>query len=71
MRIAENLAARRRLDIARYDRILDYNMEWIFGVQNKTVDHTPYRDIYDRQFAGRRLLVLKEVKGFHRTYEWS
>jgi polyketide biosynthesis 3-hydroxy-3-methylglutaryl-CoA synthase-like enzyme PksG len=71
LRIAERLAARTYLDIDRYDRILDLNMEWIFGVQNKKVDHTPYRDLYDLQFAGRGLLVLKEVKGFHRSYEWS
>ncbi|HEX4019707.1 MAG TPA: hydroxymethylglutaryl-CoA synthase [Acidobacteriaceae bacterium] len=71
MHIAERLAERQYLDIDHYDRILDLNMEWIFGVQNKKVDHTPYRDLYDRQFAGRGLLVLKEVKGFHRTYEWS
>jgi polyketide biosynthesis 3-hydroxy-3-methylglutaryl-CoA synthase-like enzyme PksG len=71
MRIAERLAMRQYLDIDRYDRILDLNMEWIFGVQNKKIDHTPYRDLYDLQFAGRGLLVLKEVKGFHRTYEWS
>jgi polyketide biosynthesis 3-hydroxy-3-methylglutaryl-CoA synthase-like enzyme PksG len=71
MRIAERLATRQYLDIDRYDRILDLNMEWIFGVQNKKIDHTPYRDLYDLQFAGRGLLVLKEVKGFHRTYEWS
>ena len=71
MRIAERLATRQYLDIDRYDRILDLNMEWIFGVQNEKIDHTPYRDLYDLQFAGRGLLVLKEVKGFHRTYEWS
>jgi len=70
MRIAERLATRQYLDIDRYDRILDLNMEWIFGVQNKR-STTPLRDLYDLQFAGRGLLVLKEVKGFHRTYEWS
>lgn len=71
MRIAERLASRQYLDMDRYDRILDLNMEWMFGVQDKTVNHEPYRDLYEKQFAGKGLLVLKEVKGFHRNYEWS
>lgn len=71
MRLADQLANRAYLDMARYDEILDLNMEWIFGVQDKRVDHTGYRDLYDRCFAGQGLLVLQGVKGFHREYAWS
>jgi len=70
-RIGERLAGREYLDMDSYDRLLDLNMEWMFGVQDKAVNHEPYRDLYEKQFAGRGLLVLKDVKGFHRTYEWS
>jgi len=71
MRIGEKLTARKYLDMDRYDQIVDLNMEWIFGVQDKIVNHDTYRDIYESQFAGKGLLVLKEIKGFHRTYAWS
>ncbi|AKT38858.1 hydroxymethylglutaryl-CoA synthase family protein [Chondromyces crocatus] len=34
-------------------------------------DRTALGDLYERAYAGRRLLVLKEVKSFRREYEWS
>ncbi len=71
MGLARHLAARRQLSMDRYDALLDLNMEWIFGVQDKVVDLSPFRDLYDELFAGQGLLVLKEVKGFHRVYGWS
>lgn len=71
MRLGDRLATRRQLDMDRYDQILDLNMEWIFGVKDKVVNHDGYRDLYDEQFARQGLLVLKEVKGFHREYDWS
>ena len=54
-----------------YEKILDLDMEWIFGIQNKEVDNSPYQHIYDQFFKGRNLLVLKRVSDFHREYEWS
>lgn len=69
--MAAALAARQYLDIARYDELLDQNMEWIFGVQDKVVDRSRFRELYDACFAGAGLLVLTQVKGFHREYAWS
>lgn len=71
MRIGENLERRYKLTMEEYDRILDLNMEWIFGIKDKKVDISGYSNIYEHFFEGRKLLVLKQVKGFHREYAWS
>ncbi|MCB0209726.1 MAG: 3-hydroxy-3-methylglutaryl-ACP synthase, partial [Anaerolineae bacterium] len=71
MGIAQRLAQRHELSMADYDRLLDLNDAWLFGIQDKTVEKDGYAGIYDRQFAGRGLLVLNKIEGFHRVYEWS
>lgn len=71
MGIKENLDRRYLLSIEEYDKILDLNMEWIFGIQNKKIDITPYEQIYHQFFKGKGLLVLKGVTQFHREYTWS
>ena len=71
MHIQENLDRRYKLSMDEYEKILDLDMEWIFGIQNKEVDNSPYQHIYDQFFKGRNLLVLKRVSDFHREYEWS
>jgi polyketide biosynthesis 3-hydroxy-3-methylglutaryl-CoA synthase-like enzyme PksG len=59
------------LTIENYDRLLDLNMEWLFGIKDKTVDINTFADIYARQFAGKGLLVLKCINNYHREYAWS
>lgn len=71
MDVKGSLESRHKLSIEAYDKILDLNLEWFFGVENKTVDVTPFLDIYEEQFKNKNLLTLKEVKGFHREYDWS
>ncbi len=71
MKIGENLQRRYKLSMDEYDRILDLNLEWIFGIRDKKVDFTEFSDVYDYFFSGRQLLVLKQVNGFHREYMWS
>lgn len=71
MQIVRRLANRHELSMAEYDHLLDSNDQWLFGIQDKTVEMNGYAGIYDRQFAGRGLLVLNKVEGFHRIYEWS
>jgi polyketide biosynthesis 3-hydroxy-3-methylglutaryl-CoA synthase-like enzyme PksG len=71
MKIAEQLDRRYALNIDEYDRVLDQNMEWIFGVKDKEVDVSKYAGIYDHSMAGRKLLALKRVKDYHREYDWS
>ncbi len=71
MKISEGLAARVKLDMEAYDRLLDLNMEWIFGVKDKDVEYDDFAEIYDRFMAGRGYLTLKRVAGYHREYDWS
>ncbi|WP_247891666.1 hydroxymethylglutaryl-CoA synthase family protein [Azospirillum argentinense] len=71
MAIDGGLARRLPIDVATYDRILDLNDEWRFGIKDKEVDTGPYADLYDAFFAGRGLLRLKRVSTYHREYEWS
>lgn len=71
MRIDESLKNRLKLTMAQYDRLLDLNMKLIFGIENETIDFSGFQDIYDQQFKGKGLLVLKEIKAYHREYVWS
>jgi len=69
--IGRALDDRHPLTMAEYDRLLDLNLEWIFGIRDKEATTEGYADIYDRYVAGRGLLVLKRVAGYHREYAWS
>ncbi len=71
MRIKEELSRRYRLTMEEYDKLLDLNMEWIFGVKDKAMDFSSFSKIYEHFFEGRGLLVLKQVNDFHREYAWS
>ncbi len=71
MSIASKVANRYLLDMTTYDHLLDLSMEWMFGAKNKVVDTAQFQDIYDQQFKGKNLLVLREVKDYYREYEWS
>ena len=71
MNLREHLDTRTQLSIPEYDHILDLNMEWMFGIQNKTVDINAFKEIYDQQFYGKKLLTLKQIKNYHREYDWS
>jgi 3-hydroxy-3-methylglutaryl CoA synthase len=64
------LDKRREVSVAEY--------EHIEGIRENSIekrDYTPDFDLlegwYDTYYSGSRLLVLKEVKDFYRTYEWS
>lgn len=69
--ISRALDDRHELTMPQYEGLIDQNMEWIFGIRDKEVDHAPYQDIYDRYVSGRGLLTLKRVKNYHREYAWS
>ena len=71
MKISENLKQRYKLSITEYDRILDINSEWGFGVQNKEMDCDELNHIYSNYFLKKNLLVLENIHGFHRNYKWS
>lgn len=71
MRIKDALAQRYALTMEEYDNLLDLNMSWMFGTKDRAVNFTDFQKMYDKQLAGRGLLVLKEVKNYHREYAWS
>lgn len=71
MQLQSQLDHRYQLSIEEYDKIVDLNETWMFGVENKTVDNSPYQTIYNDYIAGRRLLTLSAIKGYHREYVWS
>ncbi|MRN51856.1 hydroxymethylglutaryl-CoA synthase family protein [Paenibacillus monticola] len=71
MNIQQQLSRRYPLNMNEYDTLLDLNLEWIFGVQNKTVNVAQFSAMYDHFFAGRNLLVLDKVTEFHREYRFS
>ncbi|MDC0681356.1 MULTISPECIES: hydroxymethylglutaryl-CoA synthase family protein [Sorangium] len=69
---AEALRKRYRLNMAEYENLLTLNSEWTFGVRDRRVDVSGYRDIYDRQFTNSGLLVLESVgSNYHRKYNWA
>jgi polyketide biosynthesis 3-hydroxy-3-methylglutaryl-CoA synthase-like enzyme PksG len=65
------LSERYPLSMPEYDALLEIGMELPFGTKDKVVDCTPYQSIYDRTLAGRGLLVLDEIRDYHRIYKWS
>jgi len=71
MKIKEALDTRYKLSIDAYDKMLDLNMEWLFGTQNKKVDLNAFSDVYQKQFLNKNLLMLKEINNYHREYVWS
>jgi len=71
MKIQHHLDRRYNLTMEEYDQILDLNMEWGFGIQDKETNISPYMKIYEHFLEGNKLLVLKRIKNFHREYDWS
>lgn len=71
MAIFERLQERHNLSMAEYETISDLNMEWIFGIKDKTVDLSRYSGIYDSYIRGKKLLVLQRIENYHRKYDWS
>lgn len=71
MRIQDHLDSRYELSMEEYDAISDVNETWLFGIENKTVDTSSFQSLYDQQIANKGLLTLKEIKGYHRKYDWS
>ena len=59
------------LNMAQYDDIVNQNMEWMFGVQDKKVDLANFSPVYSKYYEGKGLLRLSEVKNYHRIYTWS
>lgn len=71
LNIQKKLDDRYHLSFEEYDHLLDLDMEWKFGIQDKKADPSSFRALYEHSFEGKGLLVLNQIKGFHREYRWS
>lgn len=71
LKIQNQLSRRYKLNMEEYDKLLDLNREWMFGIKDKEVDISQYAGIYEHFMKGHGLLVLKWVKEYHREYDWS
>jgi polyketide biosynthesis 3-hydroxy-3-methylglutaryl-CoA synthase-like enzyme PksG len=68
--VADALAGRAHVTVARYDALLDSHQS-LAGVRDLVVGLDGAADIYDDVFAGRGYLVLDRVEGWQRQYRWS
>lgn len=65
------LSRRYELSFSEYERLLELNSEWGFGVRDKQVDLASFGAIYERQLRGKGLLMLQRVSNYHREYAFS
>lgn len=70
-RLAEALEERRVLSMEEYESISDSSAGRMCGVRDNKFNVSSYDGIYHECFAGRGLLVLDEIRNFHRKYTWS
>ena len=68
--VADALAGRARVPVARYDALLDDHRS-LAGVRDAAIGVAAAADIYDDFFAGRGYLVLDRIDGWQRRYRWS
>lgn len=68
--IEQQLDARSPLTLAEYDALLLGNGLVRFGTRNVKIDPQLFARVRAAH-AGRRHLVLTEIREFHRKYEWS
>lgn len=70
-RIESLMKERYQLNIDEYDRLLALNRQVKLGEMNANVDRKSFEHVYENSFAGRRLLILERIAGYHREYSWS
>ena len=68
--VADALAGRAHVPVARYDALLDSHRS-LAGLRDATAGLDDAADIHDEAFAGRGYLVLDRVAGWQRQYRWS
>jgi polyketide biosynthesis 3-hydroxy-3-methylglutaryl-CoA synthase-like enzyme PksG len=68
MKIKERLDRRHELSMPQYDRLLEKNCELKFGTRNLVPDAGFIPQA--RTALGQPTLFLKQIKEFHREYEW-
>jgi polyketide biosynthesis 3-hydroxy-3-methylglutaryl-CoA synthase-like enzyme PksG len=68
--VADALAGRLAVPVARYDAMLD-SQRSLAGLRDATIGLEGVADLYDAAFAGQGHLVLDRVAGWQRHYRWS
>ena len=59
------------LTFDEYQALMGASRGTAFGTRESRLDIASFAPIYERFFAGRGLLMLEEIKGYHRRYRWS
>ncbi len=68
--VADALAGRAHVSVARYDALLDEHRS-LAGVRDVAVGVDGAADLYEDAFVGRGYLVLDRIDGWQRHYRWS
>lgn len=68
--ISSALAARRRVDVGTYERLVG-DIEQSLTAEDYEPDTRAVDDHYEESYAGRKSLVLARVTGYRRSYAWS
>ncbi|GFH69050.1 hydroxymethylglutaryl-CoA synthase [Streptomyces diastaticus] len=71
MDMAGAIEDRHPLTMAEYEVIADGAAQRMCGVRDQAFDPAPYAAVYESRFEGRGLLVLDEIRDFHRRYRWT
>jgi polyketide biosynthesis 3-hydroxy-3-methylglutaryl-CoA synthase-like enzyme PksG len=69
--IDARLADRALLEWETYEEICDLSLERMAGVEDLKPDTSAYAPILADRFEGRGLLVLEEIRNFHRRYRFA
>lgn len=69
--LAAALDTRCGLTVDEYDRLVSGMDDSAFGVREAVFDPRGYEPVYESHFAGRGLLVLDRIAGYHREYRWT
>jgi len=69
--IGAALDERYQLTVDEYDKLTEDTSGRAFGVRDAEFDPAAYEPVYADRFAGRGLLVLDRIRGFHREYRWT
>ncbi|MEM9487728.1 MAG: hydroxymethylglutaryl-CoA synthase, partial [Myxococcota bacterium] len=68
MAIEQSLDARHALSVDEYERLLEQNSMVAFGTRNVRIERELFPGAYPPR--GGRRLFLREIREFHREYEW-
>lgn len=71
LNIHTQLQKRYRLNLVEYENIMALNQEWMFGIRDKDVDFSIFKEPYIHFYEGQNKLILKRISKFHREYSWS